>query len=65
MLLFVMLFRDNVLQVKDHHQYHKTEAEGTNDTDVFSREPFIVRFHSPATCKRTFQNAPERLGKLN
>ncbi|KAG7249395.1 hypothetical protein CRUP_002094, partial [Coryphaenoides rupestris] len=32
---------DNVLQLKDHYQYHKLEAEGTNETDVFSREPFI------------------------
>ncbi|XP_059902533.1 deoxyribonuclease I-like 1-like [Gadus macrocephalus] len=51
---YVYIYRDNVLQVKDHHQYHKTEAEGTNDTDVFSREPFIVRFHSPATLVKDF-----------
>lgn len=63
-LLFLILFRDNVLQVKDHYQYPKLEVEGTNQTDVFSREPFIVRFHSPATRKKTFQNAFECLGKM-
>lgn len=42
--------RNNVLTVKEHYQYPKLEGEGTNETDVFSREPFIVRFHSPTTC---------------
>lgn len=64
-LLFLILFRDNVLQVKDHYQYHKLEAVGTNETDVFSREPFIVRFHSPATREKTFQNGLGCLGKIH
>ncbi|KAG7283899.1 hypothetical protein CRUP_034086 [Coryphaenoides rupestris] len=51
---YVYIYRDNVLQLKDHYQYHKLEAEGTNETDVFSREPFIVRFHSPATLVKDF-----------
>lgn len=42
--------RSNVLKVKEHYQYPKQEAGGDNGTDVFSREPFIVRFHSPTTC---------------
>ena len=42
--------RNNVLKVKEVYQYPKLD-EGTNETDVFSREPFIVRFHSPTTCK--------------
>uniref|UniRef100_A0A8C9XAT6 Deoxyribonuclease n=1 Tax=Sander lucioperca TaxID=283035 RepID=A0A8C9XAT6_SANLU len=41
--------QNNVLTVKEHYQYPKLEGEGTNETDVFSREPFIVRFHSPTT----------------
>ncbi|CAL8323200.1 unnamed protein product [Merluccius merluccius] len=51
---YVYIYRDNVLQVKDHYQYHKLEVEGTNETNVFSREPFIVRFHSPATLVKDF-----------
>lgn len=43
--------RNNVLKVTEHYQYPKQEGDGTNETDVFSREPFIVRFHSPTTCK--------------
>uniref|UniRef100_A0A8C9X4S4 Deoxyribonuclease n=1 Tax=Sander lucioperca TaxID=283035 RepID=A0A8C9X4S4_SANLU len=47
---YVYIYRNNVLTVKEHYQYPKLEGEGTNETDVFSREPFIVRFHSPTTC---------------
>lgn len=39
-----------MLKVKEHYQYPKLEGEGNNETDVFSREPFIVRFSSPTTC---------------
>ncbi|KAK9515961.1 hypothetical protein VZT92_026557 [Zoarces viviparus] len=46
---YVYIYRSNVLTVKEHYQYPKLEGEGTNETDVFSREPFIVRFHSPTT----------------
>ncbi|KAM9855874.1 deoxyribonuclease I-like 1-like [Aulostomus maculatus] len=46
---YVYVYRDNMLKVKDHYQHPKLEAVGTNDTNVFSREPFIVRFHSPTT----------------
>ncbi|XP_031142082.1 deoxyribonuclease I-like 1-like isoform X3 [Sander lucioperca] len=46
---YVYIYRNNVLTVKEHYQYPKLEGEGTNETDVFSREPFIVRFHSPTT----------------
>lgn len=47
----VVFSRNNVLQVKEHYQYRKLEGEGTNETDVFSRQPFIVRFYSPTTCE--------------
>ncbi|XP_075951320.1 deoxyribonuclease I-like 1-like isoform X2 [Anarhichas minor] len=46
---YVYIYRSNVLTVKEHYQYPKLEGEGTNETGVFSREPFIVRFHSPTT----------------
>ncbi|XP_054636780.1 deoxyribonuclease I-like 1-like [Dunckerocampus dactyliophorus] len=46
---YVYIYRNNVLKVKEQYQYSKLEPEGTNDTEVFSREPFIIRFHSPTT----------------
>ncbi|XP_061910240.1 deoxyribonuclease gamma-like [Entelurus aequoreus] len=49
---YVYIYRNNVLQVKEQYQYSKQVQEGTNDTDVFSREPFIVRFHSPNTLMK-------------
>ncbi|KAM4610134.1 deoxyribonuclease I-like 1-like [Polymixia lowei] len=51
---YVYIYRDNVLQVREHYQYPKLEGEGTNETDVFSREPFIVRFNSPTTLVKDF-----------
>lgn len=41
--------RSNVLRVKELYQYPKPDGGANNETDVFSREPFIVRFHSPTT----------------
>ncbi|XP_061624910.1 deoxyribonuclease I-like 1-like isoform X3 [Phyllopteryx taeniolatus] len=49
---YVYVYRNNVLKVKEQYQYPKLEVQGTNDTDVFSREPFIVRFHSPTTLMK-------------
>ncbi|KAK5863452.1 hypothetical protein PBY51_000481 [Eleginops maclovinus] len=51
---YVYLYRNNVLTVKEHYQYPKLKGDGTNETDVFSREPFIVRFHSPTTLLKDF-----------
>ncbi|XP_071764886.1 deoxyribonuclease I-like 1-like [Centroberyx gerrardi] len=51
---YVYIYRNNVLQVKEYYQYPKLEGEGNNETDVFSREPFIVRFHSPTTLVKDF-----------
>ncbi|XP_041654462.1 deoxyribonuclease I-like 1-like [Cheilinus undulatus] len=51
---YVYIYRKNVLQVKEHYQYPKPEVEGKNDTDVFSREPFIIRFNSPTTLVKDF-----------
>ncbi|XP_029290787.1 deoxyribonuclease I-like 1-like [Cottoperca gobio] len=51
---YVYIYRNNVLTVKEHYQYPKLEGDGTNETEVFSREPFIVRFHSPTTLVKDF-----------
>ncbi|XP_060913841.1 deoxyribonuclease I-like 1-like [Labrus mixtus] len=51
---YVFIYRKNMLEVKEHYQYPKPAGEGHNDTDVFSREPFIVRFHSPTTLVKDF-----------
>ncbi|KAI3357372.1 hypothetical protein L3Q82_015804 [Scortum barcoo] len=51
---YVYIYRNNVLEVKEHYQYPKREGDGTNETDVFSRQPFIVRFHSPTTLVKDF-----------
>uniref|UniRef100_A0A4W6CHJ9 Deoxyribonuclease I-like 1-like n=1 Tax=Lates calcarifer TaxID=8187 RepID=A0A4W6CHJ9_LATCA len=50
---YVYIYRNNVLKVKEHYQCPKLE-EGTNETDVFSREPFIIHFHSPTTLVKDF-----------
>ncbi|KAM9342086.1 deoxyribonuclease I-like 1-like [Pholidichthys leucotaenia] len=46
---YVYIYRNNVLKVKELYRHLKLGGEGTNETDVFSRKPFIVRFHSPTT----------------
>ncbi|XP_034028121.1 deoxyribonuclease I-like 1-like [Thalassophryne amazonica] len=51
---YVYIFRDNHLKVKEHYQYKKPEAEGRNESEVFTRGPFIVRFHSPTTLVKDF-----------
>ncbi|XP_028266634.1 deoxyribonuclease I-like 1-like [Parambassis ranga] len=51
---YVYIYRTNMLNVKEHYQYPKLEGEGANETDVFSREPFIIRFHSPTTLVKDF-----------
>uniref|UniRef100_A0A3Q3WA28 Deoxyribonuclease n=1 Tax=Mola mola TaxID=94237 RepID=A0A3Q3WA28_MOLML len=51
---YVYIYRSNMLKVKEHYQYPKLEGEGNNETDVFSREPFIVRFSSPTTLVKDF-----------
>ncbi|XP_058497845.1 deoxyribonuclease I-like 1-like [Solea solea] len=50
---YVYVYRNNMLKVKEHYQYPKLD-KGTNETDIFSREPFIVRFHSPTTLVKDF-----------
>ncbi|KAM4572172.1 deoxyribonuclease I-like 1-like isoform 2-T2 [Fundulus diaphanus] len=50
---YVYIYRNNMLKVKEHFQHPKLEGEGTNG-DVFSREPFVIRVHSPTTLVKDF-----------
>ncbi|XP_058873407.1 deoxyribonuclease gamma-like isoform X1 [Acipenser ruthenus] len=43
---YVFIYRSDVVDVRDQYQYPDTQK---GDPDAFSREPFIVRFHSPHT----------------
>nr|XP_061803206.1 deoxyribonuclease I-like 1-like [Nerophis lumbriciformis] len=49
---YVYIYRNNVLTVKEQYQYPKFEEKEANSTEVFSREPFIVRFYSPTTLMK-------------
>nr|XP_057940913.1 deoxyribonuclease I-like 1-like isoform X1 [Doryrhamphus excisus] len=49
---YVYVYRSNVLKVQDQYQYSGLEPGGTNDTQVFSRQPFIVRLHSATTLMK-------------
>ncbi|KAM4736784.1 deoxyribonuclease I-like 1-like [Anableps anableps] len=51
---YVYIYRNNMLKVKQHFQHRKLEGEGNNETDVFSREPFVIRVHSPTTLVKDF-----------
>ncbi|XP_016536608.1 deoxyribonuclease I-like 1-like [Poecilia formosa] len=51
---YVYIYKNNMLKVKERFQHPKLEGEGTNETDVFSREPFVIRVHSPTTLVKDF-----------
>ncbi|MEQ2235748.1 hypothetical protein ILYODFUR_005375 [Ilyodon furcidens] len=51
---YVYIYRNNMLKIKEHFQHPKLEGEGTNETDVFSREPFVIHVHSPTTLVKDF-----------
>ncbi|KAF7209680.1 deoxyribonuclease I-like 1-like [Nothobranchius furzeri] len=51
---YVYIYRNNMLKVRENFQRPKRESDRTNETQVFSREPFIVRFHSPTTLVKDF-----------
>lgn len=61
--------RSNVLRVKELYQYPKPDGGANDETDVFSREPFIIRFHSPTTrtmkhhetCTRKYEKIIDNL----
>uniref|UniRef100_A0A3P9PKE6 Deoxyribonuclease n=1 Tax=Poecilia reticulata TaxID=8081 RepID=A0A3P9PKE6_POERE len=51
---YVYIYKNNMLKVKERFQHPKLEGGGTNGTDVFSREPFVIRVHSPTTLVKDF-----------
>ncbi|XP_075882596.1 deoxyribonuclease I-like 1-like isoform X2 [Nelusetta ayraudi] len=52
---YVYIYRSDVLKVKELYQYPRADgAASSNETEVFSREPFIARFHSPTTLVKDF-----------
>ncbi|KAM9096286.1 deoxyribonuclease gamma [Sarcophilus harrisii] len=52
---YAFLYRENVVSVKKSYHYHDAQD---GDEDVFSREPFVVWFHSPKTAVRDFVIIP-------
>lgn len=48
---YVYIYRKDVLEVKE--QYYLTEGD-YNHTKLFTREPFIIRVHSPSTLVKDF-----------
>ncbi|XP_010072894.1 PREDICTED: deoxyribonuclease gamma [Pterocles gutturalis] len=54
-LLVEKLARQQLVSVKQTYQYPDTQP---GDTDVFSREPFIVWFRSPKTAVKEFVMVP-------
>ncbi|XP_030640783.1 deoxyribonuclease I-like 1-like [Chanos chanos] len=51
---YVYIYRKDMLQMGDHYQFPELKEGETNETEVFSREPFIVRIHSPTTLVKDF-----------
>ncbi|XP_036389876.1 deoxyribonuclease I-like 1-like [Megalops cyprinoides] len=51
---YVYIYRTDMLRVQEQFQYPKPNTGMANETDVFSREPFIVRFYSPSTLVKDF-----------
>ncbi|XP_031422351.1 deoxyribonuclease I-like 1-like isoform X3 [Clupea harengus] len=43
---YVYIYRKDVLEVRDHYSL---QEGGSNYTSLFTREPFIIRVHSPST----------------
>ncbi|KAL4646116.1 deoxyribonuclease gamma-like [Arapaima gigas] len=51
---YVYIYRNDMLQVRDHYQLPRYKEGTGNDTEVFSREPFIVYIYSPTTIVKDF-----------
>ncbi|XP_058246292.1 deoxyribonuclease I-like 1-like isoform X1 [Hemibagrus wyckioides] len=51
---YVYIYRKDVLQVQEQAYYHELKHSEFNDTEMFSREPFIIRIHSPTTYVKNF-----------
>ncbi|XP_039098376.1 deoxyribonuclease gamma [Hyaena hyaena] len=52
---YAFLYREKLVSVKKRYLYHDYQA---GDTDVFSREPFVVWFQSPHTAVKDFVIVP-------
>uniref|UniRef100_A0A3B1JK05 Deoxyribonuclease n=1 Tax=Astyanax mexicanus TaxID=7994 RepID=A0A3B1JK05_ASTMX len=52
---YVYIYRKDMLQVQDQLYYpEEVTQDDSNDTQVFSRQPFIIRIHSPTTLVKNF-----------
>ncbi|XP_064223336.1 deoxyribonuclease gamma [Aotus nancymaae] len=52
---YAFLYKEKLVSVKRSYQYHDYQ---NGDTDVFSREPFVVWFQSPYTVVKDFVIVP-------
>ncbi|KAB1264204.1 Deoxyribonuclease gamma [Camelus dromedarius] len=52
---YAFLYKEKLVSVKDSYLYHDYQD---GDTDVFSREPFVVWFQSPYTAVKDFVIVP-------
>uniref|UniRef100_A0A8C9AFC4 Deoxyribonuclease n=1 Tax=Prolemur simus TaxID=1328070 RepID=A0A8C9AFC4_PROSS len=52
---YAFLYKEKLVSVKKSYLYHDSQH---GDGDVFSREPFVVWFHSPHTAVRDFVLVP-------
>uniref|UniRef100_A0A673VPX8 Deoxyribonuclease n=1 Tax=Suricata suricatta TaxID=37032 RepID=A0A673VPX8_SURSU len=52
---YAFLYREKLVSVKKRYLYHDYQA---GDTDVFSREPFVIWFQSPYTVVKDFVIVP-------
>ncbi|XP_066499356.1 deoxyribonuclease I-like 1-like [Hoplias malabaricus] len=51
---YVYIYRKDMLQVQEHFYYPELNQQESNDTEVFSRDPFVIRIHSPTTLVKNF-----------
>ncbi|KAM4737657.1 deoxyribonuclease-1-like 1 [Anableps anableps] len=59
---YVFAYRTNTVMVTDHYQYPDNLP---GDEDVFSREPFVVRFKAPKTSIKEFVLIPQHTTPSN
>nr|XP_055024947.1 deoxyribonuclease I-like 1-like isoform X2 [Misgurnus anguillicaudatus] len=50
---YVYIYRKDMLQVQDQYQHPKSN-ETAEESEVFTREPFIIRIRSPTTLVKNF-----------
>ncbi|XP_046728154.1 deoxyribonuclease I-like 1-like isoform X1 [Silurus meridionalis] len=51
---YIYIYRKDVLMVQEQVYYHELKQTEFNDTETFSREPFIIKIHSPTTVVKNF-----------